>query len=61
MLPILEMRKTASMGLIRQQKTFFDALSAMVLNLKEKKIFFLVRMDASIPLGQGVVVVSDAA
>lgn len=37
----------------------FDALAEMVFNLKEK--VFLVRTDASLPMGQGSVMVSDAA
>lgn len=37
----------------------FDALAEMVFNLKEK--VFLVRTDAFLPLGQGLVMVSDAA
>lgn len=37
----------------------FDALAETAFNLKEK--VFLVRTDASLPLGQGLVVVSDAA
>jgi len=47
------------MGLMGLQKTLLMPLAERVFNLKEK--VFLVRTDASLPLGHGSVMVSDAA
>lgn len=59
MLPMLELRKAISIGSNGATEEPSDALPEMMFNLKEK--VFLVRMTASLPLGQRSVMVSDAA
>lgn len=56
---MLEMQKALSIGSNGARGKPSDALPETGFNLKEK--VFLVRMTASLPLGQHSVMVSDAA